>query len=211
MKPKFNTIFFDLDGTLSDSFLGIENGIHFALKKCGITNINRKTIKKMIGIPLKKSLKQYFIKDDEEMLNQAITYFREYYSSTGVFESVLYPGVFDLIKELSLVSKLYIITAKPTDVSLTLLKHHKIFTFFTDVFGFERSYKNFEKSILINNISPRPNAIMVGDKKQDIEAGKKVNIFTVGVLYGYDVDNEIANAKPDFIVESVSDLKKLLL
>lgn len=50
---KFDAVFFDLDGTISDSFTGIENGIKLALKKSGIENVAPDLIKKMIGIPLK--------------------------------------------------------------------------------------------------------------------------------------------------------------
>ena len=53
-------------------------------------------------------------------------------------------------------------------------------------------------------------SLIIGDKKQDIEAGKEIGIKTCGVLYGYGSKNEIEESAPDFIATSVAELKQIL-
>ena len=212
--PKFDSIFFDLDGTICDSFQGIESGIKIALVKSGIDNVNSDLIKKMIGVPLNVSLEKYvFDKDDTnraKKIGQTVAYFREYYSSVGLFESVLYPNIPDILKELARYSKLYIITAKPTAYAKKIISHHGVEHLFNEIYGFGEEIK-FNKAKLINRASPKKNSIMVGDKKQDIAAGKEAGIRTAGVLYGYGSRREIEDSKPNYIVERTDDLIEVLI
>ena len=211
---KFDAVFFDLDGTISDSFTGIENGIKLALKKSGIENVAPDLIKKMIGIPLNISLGTFVFNDnpkhDAERIARAIDYFRDYYSTIGLFESEIYPNIPEMLEKLCKHAKIYIITAKPTDYAKKIVAHHKIDPFFVEICGFNGE-ENFNKADLIKRIAPKSNSIMIGDKSQDIVAGKEYGIQTAGVLYGYGSRSELMASKPDFIVENPSDLIPILI
>jgi len=209
MTTKYDKIFFDLDGTLSDSYNGIENGIRFALNKTGITEIPEKDIKKLIGSPLHESLTKYYFNDKQKTW-KAVEYFRDYYDNKGINESQLYPGIVDLLQELSTISQLYVITAKPTLFAKKLLTYHNVASLFTDILGCQMEGGNFSKSGLIKQVPDLQYSIMIGDKPQDIAAGKDVGIETGGVLYGYGTEEEIIDSAPDFIINSVSELKRIL-
>ena len=60
-----------------------------------------------------------------------------------------------------------------------------------------------------NGIDPK-DAVMIGDRKYDIEGGKKNLLTTVGVLYGYGSKDEIEETKADYVVSSVNELEKIL-
>lgn len=210
MRNSFHTIFFDLDGTLSDSCEGIENSLRYAFSKLGIKAESPERIRQLIGIPLNISLRTHFFRDDHQT-ELAVGYFREYYSVKGIFESRLYPGIYEMIHELSGVSRLYIITAKPTAYARTLLDYHGILKYITEVSGCSMNGKNFSKADFIPSISDLSTAIMVGDRDEDIRAGKKAGIQTCGVLYGYGSAAEITAAGPDLVATTVEELKKLLL
>ena len=49
----FNTVFLDLDGTLSDSMPGITNSVSYALKAYGI-DADPAALKKVVGPPLRE-------------------------------------------------------------------------------------------------------------------------------------------------------------
>ncbi|MDX2173756.1 MAG: HAD hydrolase-like protein [Bacteroidota bacterium] len=206
---KYQNIFFDLDGTISDSYKGIENGILFALEKVGIKSISSQEIKTIIGTPLADSLKIH-CSNDLKKTSEAVACFREYYSTKGIMECELYPGMQELLAWASNFYKLFVITAKPTIYANQLLEFQKVATFFTEIKGCELESNNFKKSNLMRSIPNSIESIIIGDKKQDIEAGKEIGIKTCGVLYGYGTEKEIKESNPDFIVNSISELKHLL-
>jgi len=209
MKDVYDKIFFDLDGTLSDSYNGIENGILYALKQSDIPEISKEEIKKLIGIPLSESLKKY-CSNNTEKAEKACRYFRDYYDKKGIYESRIYPGIKKLLHELSVISELYVITAKPTLIATKLLSYHELDLLFTGILGCPANNSVFCKSVLISQVPYHENSIIIGDKAQDVIAGRKARIKTGGVLYGYGTLQEITNAKPDFIIDSVVELKKIL-
>jgi phosphoglycolate phosphatase len=48
--------------------------------------------------------------------------------------------------------------------------------------------------------------VIIGDRAQDIEAGKQNNIYTIGCSFGYAKENELNEA--DLIIDTIEDLKK---
>lgn len=206
----YEKIFFDLDGTLSDSYPGIENGIRFALAAEGVKDITSQEIKRLIGIPLFQSLKQYYF-SDESQCQAAIHTFRSYYSEKGVLESSLYPGIMDMLHLLSKQAELFVVTAKPTMDAIKLLAHHGAANFFKSIKGCDMKQGSFSKANLILQETKLEKAIVIGDKQQDIVAGKAAGIQTGGVLYGYGHPNEFREAQPDIIIHSVDDLHHYLI
>lgn len=208
---KFDTVFFDLDGTLCDSIEGISKGIRKALLVCGVNDIKEETIKKMIGIPLSISFKKRFFPNDKALSNKALSEYKDYYNKTGVYESHLYPGIKDLLEQLSKKTRLIIITAKSTELAKKVLKYHKIDSYFETIKGLEYTSYNFSKSKMIEESLIGDSAVMIGDKKADVLAGKNNFIKTIGVVYGYGTFKELKKSAPDYILKSVSDLKDMLL
>lgn len=51
---------------------------------------------------------------------------------------------------------------------------------------------------------------MIGDSPTDIEAGKRACVLTCGVSYGYRGRDVILKAEPDFIIDSLLELKEII-
>ena len=80
----FHTIFFDLDGTLTDSAPGVLACVRYALDKLGVDPAGRDTAENFIGPPLMTSFTaQYAF--DEAAARQAVAYYRERYSIQRAF------------------------------------------------------------------------------------------------------------------------------
>ena len=212
----YSHIIFDLDGTLTDPGPGITNSIIYALKKFGIDS-ERSALYKFIGPPLRESFGIYY-GFDQAQAEQAVQYYREYFSEKGMYENTLYPGIADLLAGLKHQDrKLYMATSKPLEYTVRILEHFKIAEFFDFVSGSNMDGSMSAKSDLIARIFTRLNndqpadSIMIGDRRYDIEGAKHHKIDSAAVLYGYGGRAELEEAEPTYIIESTEKLATLLL
>ena len=74
----YGVLFFDLDGTLTDSKEGITKSVQYALSKFGIKEDNLHNLEKFIGPPLDESFSKFYSLNEDEVVN-AVKYYREYY------------------------------------------------------------------------------------------------------------------------------------
>ena len=131
----FDTILFDLDGTLTDPGEGITNSVAYALRKYGIEVSDRSELYKFIGPPLKDSFMKYY-GFDEDKAEEAIAYYREYFRDTGIFENRVYEGVEDMLRGLQANGKRIVLaTSKPEEFAIRILEHFGLRKYFTVVAG----------------------------------------------------------------------------
>ncbi|WP_287821568.1 HAD family hydrolase [Clostridium sp.] len=217
MKEIYNTILFDLDGTLTDPKLGITKSIQYSLKHFGIFENNLDNLEKFIGPPLKDSFKEYYnFKDADAAI--AIEKYREYFSDKGIFENYVYKGIIELLEELySKKKKLIVATSKPSIFAERILKHFKIDKYFDFVAGSNLDGTQSRKGEVISyalkqyKCEAKNKIIMVGDRKYDIIGAKEAEIDSVGVLYGYGSIIELKEENPNYIVKNIDELKEILI
>ena len=170
-------VFFDLDGTLIQSEFGIFESARYALRKLNIKEPDDSTLRNMIGPPLYVSFRDLFGMDDN-MAIEAVRLYREYYEETGLYKSPLYDGVKEVLAELKNAGAvLAVVTGKPEDISIRILKYLEIFEMFDTVTGPDKKSTDPKKVDLIlrtiNGLqietSEYENVIMVGDRHFDWE------------------------------------------
>ena len=116
-----HTIFFDLDGTLTDSAPGIIHSVQYALKKYGI-EAEENDLRSFIGPPLVHSFQERFGFDHDKAL-EAVAYYREYFTAGGMFENSVYPGVEEMLQKLKEEGlMLAVATSKPEFFSKQILE-----------------------------------------------------------------------------------------
>lgn len=210
----YKTILFDLDGTLTDSGIGITNSVAYALKKFGIEAKSREELFRFVGPPLLDAFSEYygFSKEDSE---KALMFYREYFSEKGIFENIVYDGVEDMLKKLKCMGKnILLATAKPEQFAIRILKHFDLFGYFDFVAGATMDESRNQKDAVIKyaidtfGITDTSSALMVGDRHHDILGAKKFSIDSVGVLYGYGNRDELTKAGATYIAENVEDILK---
>lgn len=115
-------IFFDLDGTLVDSSIGIHNAFTYTFKELGVPSPDAKTIRGFMGPPLESSFATCLSKDQ---ISEAVQIYRSYYKAKGIYEAQLFPQIIDLLEELSSSYPLYITTTKDTSTAQDMAKTWK--------------------------------------------------------------------------------------
>ena len=214
---EFNYILFDLDGTLTDSALGITNSIMYALKQFGIFIKDPSVLNDLVGPPLLDAFLNRF-KLSEQDANRAIGYYREYYSDRGIFENVVYAGIPELLFKLKNEEKKIILaTTKPIYYAEKILAYFDLMKYFDFVAGSNLDGSRQDKGEVIQyaidqmHIMEKQKVVMVGDRKHDIIGAKKCDIKSIGVLYGYGYKRELKEAGSDIIVETVAQLEGVLV
>lgn len=210
-------ILFDLDGTVTDPMIGITKSVRYALNKFGIEVKDLNTLCKFIGPPLKDSFMNFYNFNEEDAL-KAITYYREYFSTNGLYENTVYENFEDMLILLKKHNKsLIIATSKPTIFAEKILEHFNLKKYFDFISGSNLDNTRTKKADviryaleqqMINNISE---IIMIGDREHDILGAKALNIESIGVLHGYGSYKELSTSGADYIVKDVAELKSLLL
>ena len=211
---KCEYILFDLDGTLDDPFEGITKSVEYAMKKFGVT-CDRKTLGGFIGPPLTESFSKYFGLSDEDA-RLAVDYYREYYRPTGIFEVEIYDGIPALLKKLSdSGKKLILATSKPIVFADMILEKYGLSGYFSATFGSELDGTRVKKADVIayayeNFPFDKKSAVMVGDRRHDVEGAHEFGIPCIGVTFGYGDRAEHEACGADIIAESVSELGNIL-
>ena len=124
----YTHIFFDLDGTVTEPFLGITSSVKYSLEYFNI-QAEREDLKVFIGPPLKDSYMKYFSMSEDDAL-LAVEKYRERYSKIGIFECELYDGAKEMLEKLSRKYKLVLATSKPQPYAEKILEHFDIKKYF---------------------------------------------------------------------------------
>ena len=210
-------ILFDLDGTLTDPKVGITKSVAYALNKFNIKVDNLDELCKFIGPPLKDAFMEYYNFTEEES-EEAIKYYRAYFSEIGLYENIVYEGLEDMLKLLNDKNKICIVaTSKPTVFAVKILEHFNLNRYFSFVCGSNIDGTRSKKKEVIqhvierNKIKDLSQVIMVGDRKHDVYGAKEVGLQAVGALYGYGDYDELYNSGADYIVNNIKELSDLLM
>lgn len=212
----YSTIMFDLDGTLTDPKTGITKSVQYALAKFGIMQDDPDVLAPFIGPPLMNSFIELYQFSDMEA-KTAVEYYREYFIEKGMYENEVYPGVRELlqrIKEQN--STLIVATSKPEVFAKQILEYFQLAPFFDHICGSQLDGTLSDKSELIQSILQskqvnKTDAVMIGDRKHDIIGAHRNGIASIGVTYGYGSQEELEDIRPTVIVNTVTELSKVLL
>lgn len=217
MQNNYRYIFFDLDGTLIDSGTGIINAVKYALNKYNINEHNSAVLRSFVGPPLNQQFIDCYNFSNEQSL-EAVQYFREYYSTTGILENDVYPQIPELLNFLHQMNlKLLIASSKPEKFVKKILSQHDLLKYFTFVGGSLFDGYRINKDDVLSyvltemQIQQFGDCIMIGDRKYDILGAKKFGFTSVGVTYGYGERCELQKANADFLIDKPLELINIII
>ena len=204
-------VFFDLDGTLTQSEEGIWNCAKYAAEKMGFPLPSEEILKKWIGPPLIWSF-QNLMGMTEAQACQAQEYYRERYTTIGKYENRVYPGIRNMLRALRDGGvRMGIVTGKPENSTRDIIAY----------FGLEKFFECYscatdghaEKEKLIRAVMPQVPAEvwMVGDRKFDMEGAALAGAHSLGVTWGYGSEEELREAGAERLAGDAWEAAEILL
>jgi phosphoglycolate phosphatase len=186
------TVFFDLDGTIIDSFSGFKDALLHAVGTFG-HEPDDVFIRSGQGPPLRDTFERLGIDDVEK----AVRLYRE------LLHRLNDDGV-----------RLFVAKSKPTAISVKILEHVGLASLFEQIVGATMDASRDAKiDVLRYALAQAGNpddVVMVGDRKFDVEAGNELGLRSIGVTWGGADRNELVGAKADHIVDTLGELSLLL-
>ena len=213
---KYKTIFFDLDGTITDSAPGIMNSIKYALEKNHLPMLSEEQLRSFIGPPLRDSFREFYGMTSAQA-DEASEKYGEYFSRQGIFENKLYAGIPELLSALQAQgATLAIATSKPDFLAERIARHFGFRDRFTLICGGTAYGPCSTKAGVIREtlaqlrIDDPSQAVMIGDRRFDIEGAAAAGVESIGVLWGYGSREELEKASPGYLAADIPELRRLL-
>jgi len=212
MKDKL--LVFDLDGTLLDSLPSLAKSFNWALQKMGHPIRSLPNYRHIIGDGAKEGAKRCLPRSngDSKEVSTCLSLFKEAYG-TYWKEAKPFPHILDMLKTASKENRLAVLSNKDDAFTRSCVEE-----FFPSSFDFISGYKPE------HGLKPKPSALleiahslgynigktyMIGDTATDIKTAINAGAKSIGVLWGYRDREELSEAGPDYIVDTVEKLNNL--
>ena len=214
MTATSGSILFDLDGTLTNPFVGITTTMQHALRQMGQEPPPSEELRRYIGPPLQATFMEMF--GDEAMAAQALGHYRQRYGEVGKFENELIPGITDVLQKMTDAGHtLFVATSKLESYSIDIIDHFGLTPFFRRVHGSALDGSRADKGELIRHIlrterlDPR-HTVMIGDRLHDAHGAASNDVRTIGVLWGFGDRAELEGAGAARIAANPAELPDMV-
>ena len=216
MKLPYDTLLFDLDGTIIDSAPGVFASLRPAFAAVGLPEPSEALLRRFIGPPLAESFETYCHLDGEK-ISEAIRVFRSHYEVDGKLLCSAYPGLERLFARLKQAGKrLFVATSKSEVFAREIMANLGLASYFDGIYGADLServekWEVLARLIMENTGIDREHAVMIGDRKYDVVGAARCGLDCIGILYGFGDRTEFEAAGAKYITETVESLEELLL
>lgn len=213
---KYQNIFFDMDGTITDSGYAIMSTAQYALDHFGYHNQPEEKLRKFVGPSLMDSFQNIYGFSEKDAA-EATRIYRQLYEAGRMYEVTVYPGIESLLHECQKAGfNSFVVTSKVEDSAQLILNKLGIFDYFKAVIGPARNDPSSNKERLINRAIDeydldRQKCIMVGDTHFDIDGAHRSGIDSIAVTYGYGDSLSIKKAGPTYFASDPHEILNILL
>lgn len=207
---------FDLDGTLLNTIADLGAACNYALGKMGFATHPISAYNFMVGNGVRRLIERAQIDADEATVDQLLVYFKEYYDEHECDATRPYPGIPELLAELTSEGVALAVASNKYQKATSAIISH----FFPDVpfvavmgHGDGRPVKPDPSVVFaILNMHPTPKAdvVMIGDSAVDIETARRACVESVGVTWGFRPVSELRNAYADHVVSTPAQILELI-
>ncbi len=213
----YQYVFFDLDGTLTDSQEGVLECVRYAIEAMGRPLPEDRNLLKFIGPPLQNSFMQYCGLSREEA-QEALRLFREQYVPVGQFKNRPASGIADMMGRLKARGlTLALASSKAESQCVSICERFGFAPHLAVIAGSSESRDQSKADVIreamarLGLTDPR-RALMVGDRKYDVEGAGACGMDCAGVeFFGYAPPGELEAAGAVTVVGTVAELEAFIL
>ncbi len=207
-----DAVLFDLDGVLVDSRVPFARSVNSALTSHGLAPRPEHELTHYLGPPLHQTFRA--LVNDETLVQPCVDAYRARYREMSASETIVFPGIREILDGLAGQLPLLIATSKPRALAEPLLDALDLRRFFAAVIGPELDSENEHKAVTVgramHQLPHRSRPVMVGDREHDIAAAHEHDLLAIGVLWGIGSEAELSTAGADALARTPVELEALL-
>lgn len=214
---KMKLLIFDVDGTILYTLESIGYYLNRAILEQGYQGVELESVRRNLGngsrVLIEGVLKELGV-EDEKIVDNVIERYHKMYNSNASYLTEHYPKILELLD--SVQSNILVAYSNKPDLVLQPLM--KVF-FDKRIFSFIQG----QKEGVANKPNPdvvfelmkkygvsKNDVYFIGDSEVDIATGKNAGVNTIGVTWGYRDRDVVSKCNPDYLVDTIDDLKELL-
>jgi len=212
---KFDSLIFDLDGTLLDTIGDLADAVNYMREKYGFDRLSEETVKKNIGYGVANLIKWSFPECSEEKVEEVLAGFKEYYAQHMTEKTCVYDGIFDILDELD---------RRDVKYAIVTNKFHKaadkiVREFFGDRFscvigdghGYAKKPAPDAVWAAIEKLGrKKENSLYVGDSEADVKTARNSDIPCLCVTWGLRAKEDLIANNPDYIIDRPEEFFEVL-
>lgn len=212
----YNTLIFDLDGTLLNSLDDLVDSVNYALGKLNYPLRSKDEICSFIGNGIEKLI-ELSLPDGTsyDKFAECLFLFKIHYSKNLRNKTKPYDGIMELLKYLKENKyKMAIVSNKFQD-GVTELNNYYFSEYIQVAIGKSstRKKKPYPDTVLkaMNDLdSPKDKCLYIGDSEVDFQTAKNAKIDFVGVSWGFRDKKVLEDLGADYIINTPNDLISIL-
>jgi len=215
MKPLYDMVVFDLDGTIADTFPDVSQSINHAVEKMGIEPLGNDALKKAIGPGGDEFIRAVLPEERLHEKHEFLSHFRAFYDQHCLDMTRPFPGIPGVLSSLSS-CRLAVATNKPARHARMILEGLNLLGYFSALCTPDNGVSAKPDPEMIVAVMERfgtepGRTLLVGDTERDIRAGREAGAAVCGVTYGYGKSQRLENLYPDFLIDSPVKLLDIVL
>jgi phosphoglycolate phosphatase len=205
----FDLYLFDLDGTLVDTRRDIVEAVNHVLQLHDRPVAKLTTVISWVGDGVDDMMKRAFKTHEEQFIDELVNEFRSSYMDHCTDFSHTYEGCTETLTSLQeRGAHLSVLTNKPQDLSLEILRRLGILQYFDRVVGSnDADLRKPNPSNLLSLIrdtgTSKDRTLMVGDSRNDILVARNAGVASCGCTFGYIGRDALLELKPTYVVDSL--------
>lgn len=206
-------IIFDLDGTLIDGYEAITESLNTALGRLGHEKVAAARVRYLVGTGLEDLLQKFV---SRERMPEAVRIFRARFKEVCLTGSYLLEGVAPVLAKLTEGGmRLGVASNKPGERVRDICAHLEIDRYFEVMLGAMDVPELKPHPMIVEEVMSRmgatpANTLYVGDMHVDVQTARAAGVRVICVLTGSSTHEQLTEAKPDAIVETLDELTRLV-
>ncbi len=213
---KFNSVVFDLDGTLLDTLGDLRDSVNYALEKNNLPKRTTEEIRTFVGNGIRLLIERSVPENTPiDITDKCFFDFKEYYKEHSAILTKPYNGIIDLLNTLKEKGIKIAVVSNKADFAVKTL----MVDYFNGLYdcaygeraGVERKPAPDGVLAAISEMGGEiANTVYIGDSEVDVETSKNAKLPCIAVTWGFRDKEVLENLNPEYIVDSPSDILKII-
>lgn len=207
---KYDTIIFDLDGTLLDTLADLTDAVNYAMTQLCYPPRTIDEVHGFVGNGIRKLIERSVPSDATVAeTEQALTLFRQYYAENMSVKTKPYPGIIDLLWTLRVIGIKLGIASNKADFAVQQLNQIYFGGLDIAAVGERPDMPRKPDPAMVAQLCQRlhsDNVLYIGDSDTDVQTALNADVDQISVLWGYRTREQLAAAGAVRFVEKPSEI-----